>query len=729
MIAMPVDYGSFDHGPVSPVLSIARHSPDAPCLIYEGETHSYAGVADRAGRMAQVLASGGVARGDRVAYLGLNSPTFIAGLLACAWIGGVFVPVSSRLSVEEIRHVLADAGVGTLIAEPAFATTVDAAAGGLAVRKFLVDDDPADPPPPSWPPSWEGLGGALAAAPLAAPPQPCRKDEPALLVYTSGTTGRAKGVPHTHGSLWWCCAGMDGPAGRRSGDVNLVVAPLFHTATLMSFALRTLLRGGCNILRRTFDAERTLADLEAYRVNTLFAVPPMFRALSRLPAFATADLSSLQVAVTAGAPAPADLIRVYAEHGVGLQQAYGMTEILFATCTPPLTAPAKYASVGVPLPPVRIRLFEPGTERPVTEPGQAGEICVKGPSVTAGYWRRPDLGPQTFAGDGWLRSGDIGRFDEDGYLFVVDRVKDMIIMGGENVYSSEVERVVAAVDGIAEVAVVGVPDAIWGEAVLAAVVADPAGPPPTLDRIREVARDRLAGYKIPTKLRILDALPQNATGKVDKNALRRSFGAPAGEAPPPAISPSAPAATAPAAIVPSAIVPVKAPPASTRPAVVAAPSREVRKTQATRAPDAPVPSPVPSPLSGLSPEQRRRFVCDLVCDQAADISGEVDRATLDNASRFTDLGLGSLAAVELNSRLSATLGLSLPATLIFDHPTVGLLVQYILEQETPHRSEESGHRPSMTVNDTDASPVEWSSDDELFAIIDSRLADSGLAVS
>ncbi|HEU4534826.1 MAG TPA: AMP-binding protein, partial [Polyangiaceae bacterium] len=423
-------------------------------------------------RLAAVLSAGGVGRGDRVSYLGLNSPTFLATYLASAWVGAIFLPVNFRLSAEEVHKILADAGVHTRVAEAGHARVAEAATGRLDVRRLLVDDDPNDPAEGAPDSRWESLSRLVAAASERPEPLPCGQDDPGLLVYTSGTTGRAKGVPLTHGNLWWNCVALDTAAGRRTDDVNLVVAPLFHTAPFASFALRTLTRGGTNIIRRAFEAGQALADLSSYRVNTFFAVPAMYRAIARAPGFASADLSALQVAVTAGAPAPPQVIAEYADRGVLLQQAYGLTEVLFATCVPAFKTREKLGSVGVPLPFVEIRLTKPGTDEPITEPGVPGEVCIRSPSATKGYFQNPEATALAFTAERWFHSGDIGQLDPDGFLFIVDRAKDMIIVAGDNVYSGEVERVLAGFPGVGEVAVVGVPDGTWGEVVVAAVTVE-----------------------------------------------------------------------------------------------------------------------------------------------------------------------------------------------------------------------------------------------------------------
>ncbi|MFJ2116227.1 AMP-binding protein, partial [Streptomyces sp. NPDC087850] len=305
----------------------------------------------------------------------------------------------------------------------------------------------------------------------------------------------------------------------RRGDVTYAAAPLFHIGALNSFVLRTLVRGGTVVVRRTFDPQGCLDDLVTHRVNSMFGVPQMFAALARVPGFLGQDLGQLRTIVVAGAPVPPSLVELYARHDVVLQQAWGLTETApFATHLPAERTLDKLGSAGIAMPYTEVRVVDAVTNEPL-KPGESGEIVVRGPNVTAGYWNNQQATAAAFDGEGWFHSGDIGYLDEDGYLFIVDRLKDMIISGGENVYPAEVERVLAAMPGVVDVAVVGVADDQWGESV-AAVVTVAEDTAISLEDVREYAAGHLARYKLPRRLKLVPAVPRNASGKLNKTVIR-----------------------------------------------------------------------------------------------------------------------------------------------------------------------------------------------------------------
>ena len=340
----------------------------------------------------------------------------------------------------------------------------------------------------------------------------------AIIMYTSGTTGRPKGAMLTHGNLWWNNTNALHTLDVVHDDVTLVVAPLFHIGGLNVITLVTWQKGGEVVLHRSFDPAACLADIARYGVTTFFGVPAMFLFLSQHPDFAAADLSSIRMFICGGAPLPEPLLRLYLDRGVPIQQGYGLTEtapmVTFLTAEHSLT---KLGSAGRPPLFTEVRIADTDNTT-VTEPLARGEVCVRGPNVLAGYWNRPDATAEAIDADGWFHTGDVGYLDGDGFLFIADRVKDMVITGGENVYPAEVESVLFAHPGIAEVAVIGLPDERWGEAVTAVVVAK--AQPPTLEELREFAGRSLARYKLPTRLQIVEVLPRNPAGKVLKFELR-----------------------------------------------------------------------------------------------------------------------------------------------------------------------------------------------------------------
>lgn len=508
-----------DLNPAAAVERNAHFQGGSIAIRYPGGDLTYAQLDDKAARLATVLADGGIGDGDRVAHLGLNSSSFLVTLLAAHRLGAVFVPVNFRLAEAELEAVLVRSGATALVCEEGHRESVDKVRDRTALARFLLVDDDCEVPT-AGASGWEPWAPTIAAATPTASIAVKGADAPAVLMFTSGTTGTPKGVVLTHGNLWWNSVNVELRLDTRRGDVTYAAAPLFHIGALNSFVLRTLVRGGTVVIRRGFDPQTCLEDLVAHRVNSVFGVAQMFAALARQPGLFDEDLSHLRSIVVAGAPVPPSLIELYAKHGVLLQQAWGLTETApFATHLPIERTLDKIGSAGVPMPFTEVRVVDAATNTPL-RPGEPGEIVVRGPNVTAGYWNTPEANRAAFDEEGWFHSGDIGYLDEDGYLYIVDRLKDMIISGGENVYPAEVERVLASMPGVVDVAVVGIPDEQWGETVQAVVSVDDTAAI-TLEAVHEYAAGQLARYKLPRRLKIVPAVPRNASGKLDKAGVRR----------------------------------------------------------------------------------------------------------------------------------------------------------------------------------------------------------------
>jgi fatty-acyl-CoA synthase len=329
----------------------------------------------------------------------------------------------------------------------------------------------------------------------------------------------------THGNLFWNNVNALLSFDINQDDVSLVAAPLFHIGGLNVTTLLTLQKGGQIVLMPAFDPGQALKLIAEYRVTTMFGVPAMFLFMCQLPEFAAIDLSSVRYFICGGAPVPETLISRYGERGIAFIQGYGLTE------TAPLALVLRADEVSVKvgaaghavMPLSDVRLVD-AQNNPVA-PGERGEICVRGPQVMAGYWRNRTATDAVIDAGGWLHTGDVGQADKDGYVYVVDRLKDMVITGGENVYPAEVEAVLYNHPAITEVAVLGTPHEQWGEAVTAVVALKP-GAGLTLEELRAFARDKLARYKIPLRLELVDALPRNPAGKVLKYQLRERITTP-----------------------------------------------------------------------------------------------------------------------------------------------------------------------------------------------------------
>ncbi|MDZ7917381.1 MAG: AMP-binding protein [Rhodococcus sp. (in: high G+C Gram-positive bacteria)] len=510
---------------INPALAVSGNSSNfggRAAVRYCGGDLTHHELEDRSARLAAVLIDRGVGEGDRVAYLGLNSPALLITMLASFRIGALFVPINFRLAGSELEGVFENSGAGTLVCEAGHRMSVDAVRERTTLKTLLlIDNDPAVAPDAPVP-GWLRWSRALAEASPSAGVYHARFDDPAILMYTSGTTGFPKGVVLTYGNLWWNSVNVDSRIDTRRQDVTYATAPLFHIGALNSFVLRTLVRGGTVVLRRKFDAEQFRDDLVDYQINSVFAVPSMLAALSRVPDIFSVDLPALHTIVVAAAPVAPSLIHLFADHGIYLQQAWGLTETApFATHLPVEQTRLKAGSAGLAMPHTQVRVVDRVTNEPVAA-GVPGEVVVRGPNVTPGYWRNPKATVEAFDDEGWFHSGDIGYLDADGYLYIVDRLKDLIISGGENVYPAEVERILAGMPGVADVAVVGVPDATWGETV-AAVVSVASGAQLTLHEVREYASANLARYKLPTQLHFVDSVPRNPSGKILKADIRNSL--------------------------------------------------------------------------------------------------------------------------------------------------------------------------------------------------------------
>ncbi|MFE7071221.1 o-succinylbenzoate--CoA ligase [Streptomyces sp. NPDC057620] len=489
----------------------ARKTPHRTALIHHGTTLTYGGLYERTTRLAHALRARGVRRGDRIAYLGPNHPSYLETLFAAGTLGAVFVPLNTRLAGPEIAYQLEDSGAKALVHGPASEELIAGLPGTCDVRTYVEVGSAYDQ--------------LLASAADEAIDEPVTADDTCVIMYTSGTTGRPKGAMLTHGNLTWNAVNVLVDQDLIADERALVSAPLFHTAGLNMLTLPVLLKGGTCVLVEAFDPATTLDLIERHRITFMFGVPTMFEQVARQPGWADADLSSLRMLSCGGSPVPTPLIAAYQERGLTFLQGYGMTEaspgVLFLDAEHAVT---KAGSAGVPHFFSDVRVVRPGlAPADLADVGETGEIVVRGPHVMPGYWGLPEETAAVFS-DGWFRSGDAARIDEDGYVTVVDRIKDMIISGGENIYPAEIEDRLLAHPGIAECAVIGVPDETWGEVPRAVVVAR-EGVELDPDEVLASLTGHLAKYKIPKSVVLADELPRTASGKLLKSRVRLRYGA------------------------------------------------------------------------------------------------------------------------------------------------------------------------------------------------------------
>ena len=476
----------------------ARFAPYAVALRFEGEGIGYAELARRVRCAAAVLADLGVARGDAVAYLGLNNPAELVLLFACARLGAMLVPLNWRLAPPEHARVLADCPARVFFAEPAFAEHARAIEGAAKAVDICALE--------------RGLDAARTAE--------GDEDSPLLLCYTSGSTGAPKGVVLTQRALFWNAVNSTHMHDLTSADRVLTTLPLFHVGGMNIQTLPALHAGASVTLHAKFDPAATLDAIERERITLTVLVPAQLEALMQLRRWPSADLSSLRMITTGSTIVSAGFVRRASECGVPVIQVYGSTETCpIATYVRAGDALRKAGSAGAPALHCEVKVAdERGAELPA---GSDGEVLVRGPNVASQYWNSPGESARSFV-EGWYRSGDIGHFDAEGHLYVVSRKKDMIISGGENIYPAEVENVLLECPAIEEACVVGRPEARWGEAVVAAVVLKP-GRRMTEAEALALFQGRIARYKHPREVRFLERLPRSALGKVQKDAVRAAI--------------------------------------------------------------------------------------------------------------------------------------------------------------------------------------------------------------
>jgi acyl-CoA synthetase (AMP-forming)/AMP-acid ligase II len=490
----------------------ATRSPGRAITIFEGRSITYLEMRDRAAALAGGMTEHGVAAGDVVALLAYNCPELVEAIFAANRLGAIAMPINWRLAAPEVRYILEHAAASAVVCDADLAPLADAALVGTDLG--LLRACTAEPAPPGW----ISLG-ELRSSGTVAPLVPAGPDDVHRLMYTSGTTGGPKGVMLTHANLAWKNLAHLVEFGFTAEDLGLACGPLYHVGALDLTTTTLIAAGATTIIHRGFDAAAVVEELERSRVTTVWLAPAMVNAIMALPDLGSRDLSSVRVIINGGEKMPIPLIeRIQRTFpSAWFADAYGLTETVSGdTFLDRNSLVSKLGSVGRPCLHLELDIWdEAGRSAP---PGERGEIVLRGPKVFAGYWRDPEATAKAFAG-GWFHTGDVGVRDDDGYLWIVDRLKDMIVSGGENIAGSEVERVLYEHEAVLEAAVVGRPDERWGEVPVAFVVRHP-GNEVTGEELVEHCRANLAGFKVPKDVVFLDALPRNPSGKVLKRELR-----------------------------------------------------------------------------------------------------------------------------------------------------------------------------------------------------------------
>lgn len=474
-----------------------------------GKELTYLELDARANRLAIWLQNTGVNKGDRVAILSQNCSEFFELEFACAKIGAIELPLNWRLTKPELEYILKDSDPYVLIYDATFS---DIAAGllidcGVEASLRIDQNDPIS----QYEMALKNSNGQYKVA-------ECTQEDLIMIMYTSGTTGHPKGAMITHQMQLYNTINLAAPALVTTEAVQLVVLPLFHTGGMNCYANPVLHAGGQLILIREFEPGLALSILGNvdYQVSHFFGVPAPYQFMMNHPSFEDTDLSNLKVAGIGGAPCAETILRTWSNRGVAMVQGWGMTE------TSPggigldsSDAERKLGSAGKPLLHTEVKVVnDQGKELPW---GEVGELYIRGPNITPGYWNNPKATAESFEGD-WLKTGDAARFDDEGFVYIVDRWKDMYISGGENVYPAEVENVIYQLPEIAEAAVIGVPDARWGETGKAFLVVKVGFSIDEGDVVSHCLKN-LAKFKVPRSIEFIEALPRNATGKVLKRSL------------------------------------------------------------------------------------------------------------------------------------------------------------------------------------------------------------------
>lgn len=490
----------------------ARLEPNKVGLISVDSRYTFDDLNRRADRLARALAANGIGRGDRVAILLRNGIEYYDFCFAVARLGAVLTVVNWRLAHPEVNFILENCGAKLFFYDEEFS---ESGSGQSDKCPELQEEVVVGPVTINNTRTYNDFVAGIDDSPF---PATGGDNDPLMLMYTSGTTGQPKGALLTHNHMFWCSSTITHTLDHRQTDVNFLPLPLYHIGGIC-YVITFVHIGSTVILIPAWDMHQALSLIEGERINHFMAVPAMLDGILNCPDLDKYDLSSLRWLLACAAPVPPDLISAFYDRNILVLQSYGLTETAGpATVTPKDMAIKKIGTAGLPFFHTEVRLV--GENGEDVRPGDVGEVWIRGPHVISSYWRNENATREAMV-DGWFRSGDLATQDEDGYLTIIDRRKDMIISGGENIYPAELERLLYSHPGLAQVAVIGVPDKKWGETVCAVVVLRD-DESLTLDELQSYCDGRISRYKIPRQLIIRDEpLPLNPTGKLLKDELRR----------------------------------------------------------------------------------------------------------------------------------------------------------------------------------------------------------------
>jgi fatty-acyl-CoA synthase len=491
----------------------SKNRPDRLAIVYKEKHYTYAEVNERVNRLANALLTKGVRKGDRVNALLFNSNEILESMFACAKIGALFVPINFRLSVDEVLYIVNDSRGYHFIYDARMKPLVDQLRekDSRLIEYIHVGSNPHKEDS-----VYENL---IANASTAEPEYDIGLEDVHMMMYTSGTTGKPKGAMLTHGNTQWNAINFINTIPFDYTDSTLSVAPLFHIGGMSVMTTPLFYLGGTVFLDDMFDPTRVMQKIHDERITSMFLVPAMWQALTNVENFDNYDISSLRLAVSGGAPCPITVIEFFQKRGLPFYEGFGLTETApFVCILDKENTIRKNGSVGKTPIHTSVRIVDPN-DRDVP-PGEVGELIVNGPNVMAGYWNKPKATKEAIK-NGWFYTGDLAKFDDEGFIYIVDRKKDMIITGGENVYPIEIEQLLFRHPNIREAAVIGCPDEKWGESIKAIVALKDSDQPLSALDVEAFLNGKIARFKIPKQVEIVDVLPRNATGKILKTVLRQ----------------------------------------------------------------------------------------------------------------------------------------------------------------------------------------------------------------